>query len=690
MSLAGVKKTLRKERLEPINQEFRNSGIQNPLNNFPTKHDTIVKALFAVETNRIKSNKRTLQDNLRWLHADRIDANFGLHGESQSDTIRRAYRRVESSALFAPTNAKDAPLSEIVPSNATAGKRFVVVEESRLRELTKLEDTLRKEKELLGEQCGWALNDMEVNARIPMPAIRLAVHNLCQQQMLAVAEDVKRLKEQWEAFCRQNHYHKPHLFIKDSYINTAPLSQRALKLRLVREAVETWRLRKDRDTMAFEDDLSYLMGKYHAARIRQQDYERYYILAARYGPFSDQEFNRDSRPGKRYFIAASRGAIKLQLLWDRYWAMTKLRRYRAARTIQKHYRCRYYYRKYHPIIRLRLRIGKKTYLIYCWHAWLHYNHLCRQIKDALEYQFNTFIKNNFIAWRRFAKEAKAGRELRAQTMIGRATNAIVYFKFKAWCRFTNGQRNMKIRLRRHNGFPHFDVWVQHVKWLKHLKKVNLSASRVQALFRMVLARRRFLRKKRAQLKLVEFSKIVLCVRHVRRLRRATVLQEFEQWAPSESSRRHNRANETEKQRLVKRQQFVAEMEKGALAGLKKHLNSKDGHLNLDHIMKLPETAEQMAARYPAKNYATLPKDGKYKLIAKSLREELCRVIRLLEAHNYNAKHPPFIRCADVHCGATCTSEQQYLTHLKESPPHNGHSPQFAEFHLLLRHQVCCV
>jgi hypothetical protein len=561
------------------------------------------------------------------------------------------------------------------------------VEESRLRELTKLEGTLRKEKQLLGEQCGWALSEMEVNARIPMPAIRMAVHSLCEQQMTTVAEDVTRLKAQWEAFCRQNHYHKPHLFIKDSYINTAPLSQRALKLRLVREAVETWRLRKDRDSMLFEDDLSYLMGKYHTARIRQNDYERYYILAARYGPFSEREFNLDPRPGRRYFIAASKGAIKLQLLWDRYWAMTKLRRYRAARMIQKYYRRRYYYKMYHPIINLRLKIGKKTYYMYCWHAWLHYNHLCRKIKEALEYQFNTFIKNNFLAWKRFAKESKALREGKAFTMIARSKNTIAYFKFKQWVRFSDGNRKLKIRLRRLFGFPHFDLWVQHVKWSKHIKNVNLCAARIQALFRMMLHRRKFLRKKRAQLKLVEFSKIVLCVRQVRRRRRAEVLMQFAEWSPGESNRRNNRANEVEKQRLVKRQQYVAEKEKGALAGLRKHLNSKDGQMNLDHLIRLPSTTEKMNARYPEKKYTSLSKEDKCKLVAKSLGEECSRVIRLLESHNYNTKHPPFIQCADVRCGATCTSEAQYHSHLKESAPHCGNPPQFSEFHMMLRHQV---
>ncbi len=38
------------------------------------------------------------------------------------------------------------------------------------------------------------------------------------------------------------------------------------------------------------------------------------------------------------FIILHTGALKFQLAWDRYWAMTKLRRFRAARIMQKYWR----------------------------------------------------------------------------------------------------------------------------------------------------------------------------------------------------------------------------------------------------------------------------------------------------------------------------------------------------------------
>jgi len=576
-------------------------------------------------------------------------------------------------------------LAEIVPNN-NQSKRYVVVEESRLQELTKLEGTLRKEKELLGEQCGWVLSDFALNPRIPIPATRLAVHTFCDQQMRKIGKEVIELKEKWETFCAQNHYNKPHLYIKDSYLKTAPVSQRALKLRLVRSAVETWRLRKDRDSMLFEDDLSYLMGKYVEARVRQKDYDRYYILAARYGPYSEKEFNLDPRPGRRFFIAASRGAIKLQMLWDRYWAVMKLRRYRACRTIQKYYRRRFYYKKYHPIINLRLKIGKKTYYMFCWHAWLRYNHICRLIKEALTYQFGTFIRKNFAAWKQHVREVTDSRNARSKVMRARAKGALVYFKFKAWVRFSTGNRNLKRRLRRLFGFPHFDMWVQHVKWQKYMKNVNLAAEKVQAVFRAVIARQRFLRKKRAVAVLRTFNQLVLCVRVVKHKRRKTVLQEFEVWSPDEIVRRATRLNEIERQRIGKRQQFVQDKEKGAIAGLRKHLNSPDGFAQIAEILRSSSTAEKMNALYPEKKYNSLHKEARQHVIARCLADECSKCIRQLETHNFNTKHPPFLVCPDTRCAATFTTEAQYHSHMIESEIHAGMEPQFSRFHMMLRHQ----
>jgi hypothetical protein len=132
----------------------------------------------------------------------------------------------------------------------------------------KLEATLRVEQTQLGAQAGWALPDFRLDPRVPVPATRRAFHDLCDREVRKVALDVAKLEADWRAFCLQNHYNKPHLFAKQAYLDNAPYSQRTLKERLVKEALRTFRDRRERDSMRFEDDRSYLLGRYSTAHTR--------------------------------------------------------------------------------------------------------------------------------------------------------------------------------------------------------------------------------------------------------------------------------------------------------------------------------------------------------------------------------------------------------------------------------------
>ncbi len=66
--------------------------------------------------------------------------------------------------------------------------------------------------------------------------------------------------------------------------------------------------------MSYEDNLSLHTCLYYDALQRQKDYERYFILSSRFGPFSEEEFHRDSRPGSRYYTTVTKAAVKLQTL----------------------------------------------------------------------------------------------------------------------------------------------------------------------------------------------------------------------------------------------------------------------------------------------------------------------------------------------------------------------------------------
>jgi hypothetical protein len=189
------------------------------------------------------------------------------------------------------------------------------------------------------------------------------------------------------------------------------------------------------------------------------------------------------------------------------------------------------YRQLHPIIKLRRKIGKRTYYMFCLFAWRQYNTICRNIREALEYQMRKFTAANFGAWKTYALTERDGRNNRGKQLIARTMNFGAYSRFSRWKLFVRDHRSLRVRLRRLFGFPFFDFWLDFVKTVKKLKHIQLAAARIQSLARMILAVSRLRRCKVAHAVLVRFNKLVLCVVRAKARRAVVVDQGFVEWAP---------------------------------------------------------------------------------------------------------------------------------------------------------------
>lgn len=607
-----------------------------------------------------------------------------MKGSSPDVAIRRSYRRVQSSNLFNPTKHDDASLAEMDDgSNSNISKKFVLVEASRLTELSKLETILREEQNLIGEQCAWLMSDMQVKSHIPVPATRLAVHNLCETEMRRIFRDISKLTSAWLQYSRQHHYHKPHLFEKHSYLDNAPLAQRAMKLKLTREAAEAFRLKKDRDTMLFEDDLSYLSNAYITAQIRRRDYDRYYVLATRYGPYSESEFNSDSRPGKRYWVRATTGALRFQRLWDRYWAVTKLRRHRAARAIQTRWRGYITYKKLHPIVLLRMKFGKNSFMMHYWAKWGRHVRGMRAVRNFYRQSIEGGRKKCFLAWKQWTKETKERKVFVMDRFIRRMKNTGVTMTFLAWANWAKHQIKVKIKLRRRLQNPQFLRWVEFTEESKYFKKISRAATRIQSILRCFKWKKQFLIKKRCAAHLTSFSLIVLARRLASIRRNHAVMTEFVPWEPEELKRRFARLNENEKRRLLNQQMRVQDRETKDAAEMRKHLQTSNGKTQLSELVADIRDGLVVCA---------IPLDRslpKYRAVVAQAQMELMKrcknFARVQERHDYNTKATPFIRCADPRCHAYFVNEEQYHTHMQASELHKGEPPQYSVMHCQMRH-----
>jgi hypothetical protein len=580
------------------------------------------------------------------------------------------------------------PPNAIIPHNS----KFVLVDESQFASLSDFEEKHQRDMSLLAEH---AVQPEAVNAagiprvyqeHIPAPAARRAVHDFCEAEMRKISADIAELNKAWLKHSKANHYNKPHLFQRDSYLSRP----KTIKLRHVHEAVESWLARKERDTMMFEDDMSKLVGKYIEAQIRRRDYDRYYVLATHYGVWTAQVYYRAPRPGKRYWQLVTDAALKFQKLWTVYWAVTRLRRFRCARAIQTIWRARYHFRKRNPLIKLRVKCGKRSVMKFFWLRWLEYNSLCRKIKDAIRFQLASWRDKCFNAWKEMFRSKKNRKEEVIKKFVLRMKNIEVTGCFLQWQTFTKRRKRGKHFLRRLLQCPHFDAWHKYTLHRKKTKRQDRAAMVMQGLVRMGLRRHKFMRMKRAAGVLDRF--LVFSYAHliVRLRRQVRINEEFEGWMPEELHRRDRAATDIERRRVMRQGQILKEKERKAVSELKRHWRTRDGKTQLLELVQdlrgqsglSAASSSQAQQAKPATLGTQLQNLSSLLGVVRASEKELDKSKRLLlrqckyitdvqETHEFNVKSAPYIVCPHPYCGRVFTSDDVYRAHRLHSRYHNA-------------------
>jgi hypothetical protein len=596
--------------------------------------------------------------------------------------VRRAFRRIGSSQIFTQLKRNDIPLSELYRQRHGTNKKFVLVEEERLEELTKFENILREEKDKLGEQCALVISNVNTTSRLPVPAVRLAVHNLCEAEMRKAAHAIKLLVERWTEFYRKNGYNKTKLYFSDSIMKSTPVAERPAMMKQMKQTLADWLLKKNRDTMEFEDDLSQLNERYLNAQLRRRDYDRYFILATRYGVYSEEEYAKDAMPGERYYRSVQRAARMLQRLWSLYWPIKNMRMNRAARLFQTIFRGHRAFITWHPIILLRIRVGKTAVFKHMWKRWGEYVHLIKEIKSSIIFYRETYVSKCFVAWRDYIRVLTTHNKDLLNRFVRRLKNIQAANMFIRWNTFTQNSLRTKLFARRILQNPHFHWWVEYTNARKHLKFLGKYAKRIQGLCRGFVSRRRYLRSYRAVVTLQGFTRIVNAKLEKLRRREEVIKREFAEWLPEETKAREVRSNEKERRRLIWEQQIIQEKENALILDLKRHLHSPNGRFQLNEMAYQLREVGILDER--GNRVSSISKTDSLKLAQQQLLKQCSEIGRLMGKHDFSAKNPPLYRCADNSCRAIFVTLEQYHEHMLKAPNHAGKEPQFSRFHLRLK------
>mmetsp|Transcript_5047 Transcript_5047/g.8277 ORF Transcript_5047/g.8277 Transcript_5047/m.8277 type:complete len:1079 (-) Transcript_5047:259-3495(-) len=649
----------------------------NPLRSFPSTSDTFTKAFFGSQTANLQ---RKVESKEKWLDPARIEPNFGIKGRDEEDLLRRSYRRVGTTQLFMPLQREGAHLKELYTQKKGSKVKYVLVEEERLSEITRFENILREEQEKIGEQCALVVPDINISVRIPIPATRLAMRNLCEVQMRKSAADMTKLLATWTDYVRKKGYAKSNLYADmESYLRTTPLAERAGRLRDMKHANNKFLQEKFRDTMQFEDDLSAVNEKYINAQLRRQDYDRYFVLATRYGVYSEEEFFRDAHPGDRYYRATRKAAVMFQKLWDCYWPVKRMRMHRAARLYQTCFRRWYAFRKWHPVIVLRMKFGFRSLLRHMIQRWREYISLVRLCTDIFRWYRSNIVPECFAEWKRVVQETVFHRKDLLNRWGKRLQNNACAGVFLQWILFVQKRKKTILFARRILHNPHFLIWVQYTKFSKHVKFLSKHAAVIQAAVRRFIRRWFFLRVKRAVVRLEDFAEGLLAIREKRRRRAIVVDEGFKEWLPTEQESQEKRSNDLEKRRLVVQQQIMQEKEGHLVLDLKRHFKTRSGAIQLKELAT--KLRKNGIVDENGDVVGKLSKKESVELARKELLRQCTEISRLMGKHDFNTKSPPNFRCADNNCKALFATLTQYQNHMKNCELHTGpDSLQFCDFH----------
>lgn len=629
-----------------------------PLRMFPSKNDILSSAILLQES--VSLNQLSEEDLSR---TEKRWQSQILTSEAQTDTAYYRWQNIDTSSTL-----------------VTAAKppKYVLVEESRLEEMVRFESTLKREQAIIASSTNGQFTTKSIfehnslDPRHPTEDIKLAMNSLSENRLKFLSTEWSKLHERWSKHVAHFGYNAPNVFREFAYMTHAAMTReinnsadswllkhcppymQERKIKGAKAAAKSHRGRKDRDTMLYEDDRSFLIQQIFEAKARSDDYKRYCDLAKIFGPMPPAEWSKaKSRPGLLYYIRATTNAIKIQRVWDIYWSTYKLRRYRAARRVQTKFRAWYGYKSLHPLIILRMKFGKRTYYFWCWAQWVRYNYLVKAIRTRLEHMRTFWRDLCWVNWKSYVSAKIAKKQsilskfrLRFDSRMGCFHRMVLY---------RNKSKRIKCWLRRTWNVPQLTLWIEYVAQSKRLKALNKVIVPVQAYLRMIQKRKFYLKMKKSRPFLLKFVLLLYCRAQVTRQREAQVQEKFITWGPEELARRASSKVENERRRLLRERQVAEEKATTALTELKRHLRSGNGKTQL----------RQHIHEHRAKHSFAISK-RKAQEHSESEIFSRCFACNLdLHIHEYRTTKPPHIVCADPTCKLTFSSDELYIQHMIE-------------------------
>jgi len=239
-----------------------------------------------------------------------------------------------------------------------------------------------------------------------------------------------------------------------------PLAHRSARWLELRRKAEAESEAAEREELLYEESIQRHADKYVEAQERRLDYQWYFVLACRYGELSEAEFNSSSRPGAIYLKRTSKAAQGWQRMWRCFWPIRRARKYRAARFMQMLYRGYRVRKRWTPILRLRMKCGRKSAMRSAFWPWRNYYRKMKRVRELMDRTIMKGVRLTFKSWKGYLMNIKTHREEIVRKFLKRLLNQGLYKVYVAWATFAYNSARVKLMFRRSMQNPHFKTWVE--------------------------------------------------------------------------------------------------------------------------------------------------------------------------------------------------------------------------------------
>jgi hypothetical protein len=458
------------------------------------------------------------------------------HAEESMDYARD--RSFYSSGIYDALGLEDAPSSDpnVRGTSQPPGKEFVLVEASKLKELTTLEHALRKEKRCLESKLNgtWMFSETEATTCDPTPYIANAVRGTLGFERESALKQCTKLRGNGLIQVKSGYHETPQLQAKrvreimyksqHSSIHDNPLASfqkrpgdrevsrfghgshvGAERLRL---HMESKRQRRDRlkiearqfemSAMATEEAWQRHMDKAIEAENRLLDFDLYLQIVHKYGPMEDDFFRDLPRPGAVYRHLCHQTASRLEHWWRRWWPERLAKKGTAATQYQTGIRAFHARKRFLPIFK-RIRFVQDRFYRSHFVEWGVYVAKMNRARSYFDRILFGLRRTCFEGWTQWLAELKEERLRMLRKAAMKILNRRVSNCFGRWSRYT--QRNMRVRrmMARAMGETKahlYELWRENARAQRKERVERLASTELQRMTRGLQARQLYGQMKR--------------------------------------------------------------------------------------------------------------------------------------------------------------------------------------------------